>query len=166
MSEISRDLGTWRFWRRFLTHSFAAVGAIAVVLGIVNSLFPHGLKIQGLQWGLAILTLSVLYGLVQSWPRPIEQAYSSPNTVIRVLKGDILEEECHLVIGACDTFDTQPPNIIAKDSLQGQLLDRLFGGDVGELDRRVTEALAGYTNVGLSTSLGRDCVMSLGRSRY
>lgn len=92
-------------------------------------------------WGVAILVASTLYGLWRSWPRPIEQVYSSPNTAIRVLKGDLLAERGHLVIGTCDTFDTQPPNIIARDSLQGQALDRLFGGDVSELDQLINRAL-------------------------
>jgi Thoeris protein ThsA, Macro domain len=120
------------------------------------------LKIQGPVWGLAVLSVSVIYGIKQSWPRPIEQVYSSPNTIIRVIKGDILEEKCHLVVGTCDTFDTQPPNIIARDSLQGQALDRLFGGDVAELDRRVAEALAAYKYAEVIKKPGKQLRYELG----
>ena len=128
-------LSKWRFWGRFLVHSFAAVGAIATVLVVINELFPKELTFRGLLWGLAILGVSAIYGLTQSWPRPIEQSYSSPNTAIRIAQGDIFNQAGHLVVGLRDTFDTQPPNIIARDSLQAQALDRIFGGDIPELDR-------------------------------
>lgn len=162
MAEIRHDLATWRFWRRFLTYSFACVGAIAVALGIINILFPNKLAAQGTLWSFGILIASVTYGLIRSWPRPIEQFYSLPNTIIRVVKGDLLEETGHLVIGACDTFDTQPPNIIARDSLQGQALDRLFGGDVAELDRRISEALSTHTHVGTIEKSGKRLRYELG----
>jgi hypothetical protein len=162
MIEIWRDLATWRFWRRFLTYSFAGVGAIATVLGIINVLFPHKVATQGALWGLGILVLSAIYGLIQSWPRPIEQFYSLSNTTVCVAKGDLLEQTGHLVIGACDTFDTQPPNIIARDSLQGQALDRLFGGDVAELDRRMGEALSGHTPVDTIEKPGKQLRYQLG----
>lgn len=132
------------------------------MLGIINILFPSKLAIQGALWGLEILTASVIYGLIQSWPRPIEQFYSLPNTTIRVVKGDLLEETGHLVIGTCDTFDTQPPNFIARDSLQGQALDRLFGGDVAELDRRIGEALSAYSHVDTVEKPGKQLRYELG----
>jgi len=162
MAEIRRDLATWRFWKRFLTYSFAAVGAIAVVLEVVDILFPNKLVVHGTRWALGILTASVIYGLVQSWPRPIEQTYSSPNTVIRVVKGDLLEEKGHLVIGICDTFDTLTPNVIARGSLQGQALDRLFGSDVAELDRRINETLSAYTPIGKVEKPGKQLRYELG----
>jgi len=162
MIEIWHDLATWRFWCRFLTHSFAGVGAISIVLGVINILFPHKVATQGTLWGLGVLAVSVIYGLVQSWPRPIEQFYSLSNTTVRVIKGDLLEEVGHLVIGACDTFDTQPPNIIARDSLQGQALDRLFGGDVAELDRRMSEALSLHTPLGTIEKPGKQLRYELG----
>ena len=162
MPEIWHDLSKWRFWRRFLVHSFASVGAIAVVLVVINELFPKELTFRGLPWGLVILAVSAIYGLVQSWPRPIEQSYSSPNTVIRIIKGDILNQAGHLVIGICDTFDTQPPNIIARDSLQAQALDRLFGGDIAELDSRIDLALAGYSPIETIQKLGKQRRYELG----
>jgi hypothetical protein len=145
MSEVWSDIGTLRFWRRFLTFSFAAVGAMAVLIEVFETLFPNALAIQGTRWALIILSLSCVYGTFMAWPHPIQQTYSMPNTVIRVLKGDLLKQGGHLVIGTCDTFDTLPPNIIARSSLQGQALDHLFGGDVAELDRQLGEALGAHS---------------------
>jgi hypothetical protein len=67
-------------------HCFAALGAIALVLEIFNELFPKQITFRGLPLGFLVLVLSIIYGLVQSWPRPLEQSYSSPNTTIRIVK--------------------------------------------------------------------------------
>ncbi|HEX3962060.1 MAG TPA: macro domain-containing protein [Trebonia sp.] len=125
-------------------------------------MFPKELTFRGLPWGLIILAVSAVYGLIRSWPRPIEQYYSSPNTVIQILKGDIFSQPGHLVIGICDTFDTLPPNIIARDSLQAQALDRLFGGDVAELDRRIDEGLVGHSPVETVQKPGKRLRFELG----
>jgi antitoxin (DNA-binding transcriptional repressor) of toxin-antitoxin stability system len=162
MPEICHDLSKWRFWRRFLVQSFASIGAIALVLEVINELFPKELTFRGLPWGLVILVVAAIYGLARSWPRPIEQSYSSPNTAIRIIKGDIFSQTSHLVIGICDTFDTQPPNIIARDSLQAQALDRLFGGDIAELDSRIDSALAGYSPVEIVQKPGKQRRYELG----
>jgi hypothetical protein len=155
MSTIGHDLTKWRFWRHFLVHSFASVGVIALVLEVINELFPKQLAFRGLPWGVLILCVSAIYGLARSWPRPIQRSYSSPNVTIRILEGDILQESCHLVIGTCDTFDTLPPNIIARESLQAQALNRLFGGDIAELDRRIEQALADQIPIGTVRKPGK-----------
>jgi hypothetical protein len=132
------------------------------VLGIINILFPRKLPIHGALWGLGILIASLIYGLIRSWPRPIEQYFPLPNTTIRVIKGDLLDQAGDLVIGTCDTFDTLPPHVIARGSLQGQALDRLFGGDVSELDRRINEALSRHTHVGTVAKPGKQLRYELG----
>lgn len=56
--------------------------------------------------------------------------------------GDLFEQDGHLVIGMTDTFDTEPPKIIATTSVQGQLLSRVYGGDVAQLDADLEGALS------------------------
>ena len=51
------------------------------------------------------------------------------------------------MVGACDTFDTQVPSVISPNSVQGQALARLWGGDVERLDRELHEALADATPI-------------------
>lgn len=143
MPQISHDVRNWRFWRRFLTSFFAAVGAIVVFLEVLSFAFPGELNLRGLGLVMATAVISSIYGFVRAWPTPVDQTYSLPNTRIRVIEGDLFEQDVHLVIGACDTFDTSVPAIIAKESIQGQALYRLFGGDVGELDKQLAEALTG-----------------------
>ena len=153
---------TWRFWRHFLVSSFAIVGGISTILQSTNVLFPKADFYQGWTTLLISLGMALLGGLAASWPRPISQEYNSPKTRIRVVEGDLLAEKDHLVIGTCDTFDTEPPTIIAKGSLQAQALDRLFGGDREELDRLLGDALADKASCGSIDKPGKTVKYGVG----
>ena len=59
--------------------------------------------------------------------------------------GDLFDEaDANLVVGFADTFDTDTENdaVISRASVQGQLLDRVYGGDRAQLDRALNQALA------------------------
>jgi len=139
MTSVRHDLTTWRFWRHFATQTFAALGALAVLAELLSILFPDT-TVTGILPTVALAVVALAYGAARAWPRPIEQKYAAPNTQIRVVEGDLLEQPDHLVVGTCDTFDTLPPRIIARNSVQGQVLERFFE-DVTDLDRQLEEAL-------------------------
>jgi hypothetical protein len=147
-SATVRDLRTRRFLARFAKESLAAFGAFAAAAGLVAAVFPDALKDRGAIWVIVVVAVSVGFGLLRSWPRPIERAYAKPNTAIRLIRGDLFDEPGHIVVGACDTFDTQIPNVISPQSVQGQALQRLYGGDVARLDQDLDAALVGETPVG------------------
>jgi hypothetical protein len=159
---IFQDLLTWRFWRHFLISSFAIIGGISTVLQSVNVIFPKFDLLQGWPTLLLMLAISLLGGLAFSWPRPITQEYNAPRTRISIVKGDLFDETDHLVIGMCDTFDTEPPNIIALGSLQAQALHRLFGQDLHELDRLLAAALAGKQSIGSINKPGKTLKYGIG----
>lgn len=138
---IAHDLQTRRFWRQFGTRSFACFGGIAVVLQTNSAINPEVTTFQGLPVLISVVLLSLAGGLWWSWPRPISQDYDTPKTKISIIKGDLLDQSTHLVIGTVDTFDTEPPIIIATNSLQGQALQKLYGGDLKELDTQLQAAL-------------------------
>jgi hypothetical protein len=152
---IFQDMATWRFWRHFLISSFAIVGFFSTILQTSNVIFPKFHGFEGWYVFLGLSALSLLGGLALSWPRPILQEYEAPQTRIRITKGNLLKENDHLVVGACDTFDTDPPVVISPTSLQAQVLQDLFGGDVKELDRQLTDALAGIQPVNKITKTGK-----------
>jgi hypothetical protein len=118
-------------------------------------MFPQLTTFQGLPTLISVIVISLVGGLVWSWPRPITQDYSAPKTRISIVKGDLLHEKDHLVIGTCDTFDTETPVIISKNSLQGQALEVLFGGDLKELDRLLADALASTSPTGSISKAGK-----------
>jgi hypothetical protein len=74
---------------------------------------------------------------------------------VTIEKGNILDEANHLVIGTVDTFDTEQPKIISADSLQGQALHRLYGGDLIRLNADLDSALAGKNVVGTIQKPGK-----------
>jgi hypothetical protein len=67
----------------------------------------------------------------------------SPDGSVIVLSGDLFSQDCDLVIGFSDTFDTATAGslVISPASLQGQLVERVFGGDVHRLDDALERAL-------------------------
>ena len=145
---IINDFKTGRFIRHFATSSFASFGVIALLLQTSNVLFPKLTTFQGVPTLIIVVIISVISGMILSWPRPITQQYDSPNTKITILRGDLLDDKGHLVIGTVDTFDTEPPIIISNASLQGQALSKLYGGDLKRLDKELDAALVGKSIVG------------------
>lgn len=154
-SATIKDLRTRRFVTRFVKESLVAFGAFAAAAGLVAALFPDALKDRGTFWVIFVVAVSVGFGLVRSWPRPIERTYAKPNTAIRLVRGNLFDEPGHIVVGACDTFDTQVPNVISPHSVQGQALEHFYGGDLARLDQDINEALAGKAPVGRVQKVGK-----------
>lgn len=154
--DIVADLKKWRFWRHFLVKAFACGGVLSSAIQFLVVVSPSSAtSFQGLvPFGLVALC-SMLVGASLSWPRPIAAEYSAPKTKIRIVKGDLLSQDQHLVIGTCDTFDTEPPQIISPNSLQGQAQARLFNGDFKQLDKLLDQALSGKQKVGNIAKLGK-----------
>lgn len=141
MESIARDLGKWRFWRKYLASVFGVLGIEAVVAGVFDNFFPGTLAdALWIVWpGLAV---AAVIGLGIAWPRPIQASYNAPKTSIRLIEGDLFDSRDHLVVGFSNTFDTAQPHI-AMASVQGQFLEREYESDVDRLDRDLGAALAG-----------------------
>lgn len=87
---------------------------------------------------------SLLVGFLSSFPRAaVTQSYPRPGMQVTVRRGDLFDEGSQLVVGFTDTFDTDMTGdrIISSRSVQGQLLQRVFNGDVGMLDSLLDDAL-------------------------
>ena len=138
------------------------MGGLSTVLQTSNVINPTVTFFQGMPFLFSVVAISLVGGLVWSWPRPITQDYSVPKTKITIVKGDLLAETTHLVIGTNDTFDSETPNIISQNSLQGQALQVLYGGDLKELDAQLATALAGKPTVGSITKAGKQTQYGVG----
>jgi hypothetical protein len=146
---IIADLKTWRFWKGFLIKMFACGGFISAIFQFLIIVLPsQSASLQGLGVVIGTVIISILFGLLVTWPRPIEMEYSAPKTKIKIIKGDLLEQDCHLVVGVCDTFDTELPNIISPRSLLGQTIHNIFGGDVKNLDEQLHHTLCKLSPLG------------------
>ena len=153
---IFADLKTWRFWKGFLIKTFACGGFISAIFQFVIIAFPsQAASLQGLCVVIGTVITSIIFGLIVSWPRPIEMEYSAPKTRIKIIKGDLLRQDSHLVVGVCDTFDTELPNIISPRSLLGQTIHNTFGGDVKSLDEQLHYTLSKLAPVGTIDKEGK-----------
>jgi len=153
---ILSDLKTWRFWKSLLINTFACGGFISAILQFVVIVFPsQAINLQGLCLVIGTVVVSVIFGVFVSWPRPIEMEYSAPKTKIKIVKGDLLAQDGHLVVGVCDTFDTELPNIISPRSLLGQTINTIFGGDVKSLDEQLHHTLSKLESVGVIDKEGK-----------
>lgn len=149
------DLQRFRFWRHFAVQSFACVGFFAVVIGILDALLPGIFEGAGRGLGIAVFVVSLLYGLVRAWPRPIQQTYSSPNITVRLVEGDLFEQPGHLVVGMSSTFDTSVPHIVQRESVQGQFLRQIYHDDLGALDADLAAALVSQPAIGSINKPGK-----------
>ena len=159
---ILQDMQTWRFWRHFLTRSFAIFGGVSTILQTNNVINPTVTTFQGVSVLIMVAATAIVGGLAWSWPRPITEEYDAPKTKITIAKGNLFDEKGHLVVGTNDTFDTETPVIIAKNSLQGQALDTLFGGDLRELDAQLGAALSNKQVIGTIAKPGKQTRYGVG----
>jgi hypothetical protein len=139
---ITRDLRNKRFWRGLATHGLAALGVLAAGLGLFDLFSPDTLGRLDLPEILIVPVAALLYAGWRSWPYPIEQHYATPDTKVRLVTGDLFEQDTSLVIGMADTFDIETPNIIATSSVQGQFLDRVYQHDLAALRQDLQASLA------------------------
>lgn len=100
---------------------------------------------MGRGWGLlvALVVLSVIGALWRSRPRDrIEFRLPPSDVVIAIAIGDVLDQVGNVVIGSNDTFDTTlDEEIIHAQSVQGQLLQRVFNGNTKDLDEQIESSL-------------------------
>lgn len=152
---VGRDLRTHRFWRSFAIQSFAAVGFLAVFIELYDVFQPGTISKSDWPAPLAVVALALVYASFRSWPRPIEQEYSRPNTKIRVVVGDLFDQEANLVIGMTNTFDTSVPHVISSGSVQAQFLERVYASDTTALDADLAKSLAGVATTGSIAKEGK-----------
>ncbi|WP_162624960.1 macro domain-containing protein [Streptomyces cadmiisoli] len=94
--------------------------------------------------------------------------------------GDIFSEDADLVVGFTDTYDTSSDDasIISPRSVQGQLLQKIYGGDSQALDSALQDSLYGVSQLSTESRpekprgklvrypIGTVAVLSKGSTRY
>lgn len=147
MMQLTRDLRNKRFWSGLLVHGLAALGFLSVSLSLFDLFSPDTLGKFGMPEVLALPVIALVYALWKSWPYPVEQHYSSPDTKVTLVTGDLFSQNVNIVVGMSDFFDIETPHIIAESSVQGQLLSRVYRNDVSALRADIDSALTGVTPV-------------------
>ncbi|MEU6198125.1 macro domain-containing protein [Streptomyces sp. NPDC047061] len=122
--------------------TMVAFGGVSAVFQIAGPFVPH--SASGAVVGLSV-GACLGWGLLRSRPAArVRQVFRRPDMTVVVETGDVFDQPAHLVVGFCDTFDTLSAGgrVINGDSVQAQLLDRRYGGDVDRLDAELGAALA------------------------
>jgi hypothetical protein len=162
LDDILRDIRTGRFWRTFATNTFAGVGVGATALGLYELFVPGYISRHGAAVVVVVVLGALAYGTAKAWPRPIDQAYSKPSTRIRLVIGDLFEQDANLVIGMSNTFDTAVPHAISRESIQGQFLERVFAHDQAAIDAELAAALSDKNALGTLQKPGKTVAYPVG----
>ena len=136
---------------------FAALGIISVAMHFMRDyeLVKQIIEVEknaGISPSFASCLIAILWGVLtikKDLKTEIIEKYKSPKIAIEIVEGDLFSQKTFdLVIGACNTFDTQIPDIIAKNSIQGKAIDKLFDGDIEYLNRELKSKLKLKKKVG------------------
>jgi hypothetical protein len=134
-------VGSKAFWVAFARHSLEVYGLIWLVCEPI-ALAKPSLFTESWGWYGFLVVASIVVGAIIAWPkRLIEVTKPNSNVTVTVKVGDIFEAIDNVVIGTNDVFDTAFGDVISQRSVQGQFTIKRFGGDVAELDRRLTHEL-------------------------
>lgn len=80
---------------------------------------------------------------------------------IRLVEGDLFEQDASVLVGMTTTFDTEP-GIIENSSVQGNLLRKIYGGSQTRIDSALASALTGIRTVGSISKPGKQDVYPVG----
>jgi DNA-binding SARP family transcriptional activator len=84
----------------------------------------------------------------------LRRPFPELRTEVVIVRGDLFAQtDANLVIGFTDTFDveTKQSRLISRDSVQGQLVDRLYGGETVALDRELRRGLRAVPPLGMES---------------
>jgi Domain of unknown function (DUF6430) len=141
-----RRLATaWRVVQPFVLSALLAFGGVSALVEFIGELYPPTLSRPGI---ISAGTVMLCTGWAAWRNMPISEVshhFHHPAIAVRILVGDLFEQDAHLVVGFSDTFDTAltGARLISPTSVQGQLLQRVYDGDASTLDREITSALHG-----------------------
>lgn len=128
------------------TNLFAALGLIAGLIQLYDILWPNS-NLDAAVTVTAVLCLSVAFGIARAWPQlNVTRSLPLQNVTISIEVGDLFDNaHGNLVIGFCDTFDTDVSTgngrIVHPSSVQAQFLASVYDNNVQRLDDALDLAL-------------------------
>lgn len=144
------------FSRRFLE----AIGAQAAGAGAIAVFAPDLLKDQ---WWLAVaaVIMAVSWAVFKQRQVPPSQWYAHGNFTIRLVIGDLFQQDASAMVGMTTTFDTDP-TIIDGGSVQGSFLRTVYASSHTRLDQELEESLANTKPVSNIVKAGKPHAYPLG----
>lgn len=141
--QLVRQLGGLRLTaEQELTHAYQLAGRVHDALDAAEEFAARSPHDAGLASWVETLREQVR---ASQGKRLYRKDLTSLKTAAVVLTGDLFEQDdANLVVGFCDTFDTDTERniIISRESTQGALLHRIYDGNRDRLDRDLRAALS------------------------
>jgi DNA-binding SARP family transcriptional activator len=141
--QLTRQLGSLRLAAQYeLAHAYERAGRAHDALDAAEELAAKSPHDAGLSSWVATLREQVR---ASQGKRVLREELPALKTAIVVMTGDLFaQDDANLVVGFCDTFDTDVDRniVISGESTQGVLLGRLYDGDHDQLDKELKAALA------------------------
>lgn len=129
----------WAWARRFAVNFLGAVGVLLLLKELAGEFWAAG---SWERWAAgAALAVAMTWGVARAARRSIRAELRRPVVTFEILEGDLFDSsDADIVVPFSDTFDVSPP-AIAETSVQGQFLERVFGGDGVALTAEITKQL-------------------------
>ena len=140
-------------------HRFlVALGVCAIPIGILAPLSPDWWDGK---WWLLVAAGAAGWAFLGLRRRQPTQTYAE-NVTIRLVVGDLFEQNASAIIGMTTTFDSAVPEVIAASSVQGHFLQKVYAGSQATLDQDLEAALAHVSPVGTIVKPGKEAIYPLG----
>ena len=132
---IERVLGSRAFWSAAGKWFLAAFGFFWLLVEPMGLFSPSSVP-KGWATYFVLLGASALAALCMAWPkRRVSATIPGADVEVIVQVGDIFDARDNVIIGTNDMFDTHiGDGIISNRSIQGQFVQKRFGGSVIALD--------------------------------
>jgi hypothetical protein len=141
--QLARQLGDLhRTAEQELTHAYQLAGRTHDALDAAEGLAARSPRDASLASWVETLREQVR---ASQGKRVYRKDLAAVKAAVVVLTGDLFaQDDANLVVGFCDTFDTETDRnlIISRESTQGELLHRLYDGDRALLDKELRAALS------------------------
>ena len=153
-------MSTYVSWRRvqdFLLVGFATYGALWLAVESISAFFVS-LKLGGLAGYSALLALAAFGGLLGAWPKKrVEFQIPASDSSFEIRFGNIFEGKAVVVIPVNDYFDGELGDHVSENSLHGQFIRDVLGGQSKTFFDLTSEALAHVVpkEAGVARSSGR-----------
>lgn len=128
---------------RFVLFGFATYGVLWTLVESVSSYFPH-LKPEGFAGYGLLLLASGAVGTWRAWPTTkIEVKIPNSDSSMCVEFGNVFDKAGCVAIQANEFFDSHLGDHVSPNSLHGQFIRDVLGGQSSSFDTLVSNALAG-----------------------
>ena len=139
----------------FIVFGFAAYGVLWTAAESFGAFFENS-KPEGIYWYVAIVSVSVVSGLLGCRPRGhVELQIPASDSSLEITFGDVFDGVGVVVIPVNEYFDGSLGDHVSKNSLHGQFIENILGGQSGAFYALTSKALESIVPEEVQRNSGR-----------